>query len=156
MVGGIGDARRRWIHRRRPIAEPPNRRTAKSPTPLSRSAAALLLALATACHSPPANPAAGPPKGEIAIRVENRSLSDVVVYLLEAGVRSRLGVAYGGATSVFFVPWPRVEAAGALRLLADPIGGLTPVATEPLAVRAGSMVAWTIERVLSQSHAAVY
>lgn len=118
--------------------------------------ATLGILMVAGCHSPAADPRAGPPKGEVAVRVVNQSLSDVVIYLVEGGVRSRLGTAYGGATSVFFLPWGRVEAAGTVRLLGDPVGGPRAILTDPLGVRAGSMIVWTLTRVLSQSYAAVY
>jgi hypothetical protein len=123
---------------------------------LASAVAALGILGVAGCHRPAADPRAGPPKGEVAVRVVNQSLSDVVIYLVESGVRSRLGTAYGGATSVFFVAWQRVEGAGTVRLLGDPIGGPRAIVTDPLSVRAGSMVVWTLERVLPQSYTAVY
>ena len=120
----------------------------------------VLLSLATlssaGCNRPPPDPRTGPSRGEIAIRVVNRSVSDMVIELVEDGVRSRLGTAYGGGTGVFFVRWERVQGSGALRLLADPVGSTQVVVTDRLTVRAGSMVVWTIEPVLAQSSAAVY
>jgi len=116
----------------------------------------LAILSSTGCHHAPPNPAAGPPRGEIAIRVINRSVSDVVVELVEDGVRSRLGTAYGGMTGVFFVRWERVQGTGIVRLLGDPVGGSQIVVTDRLSVRPGSMVVWTIEPVLAQSSAAVY
>jgi hypothetical protein len=87
--------------------------------------------------------------------VVNHNFSDVVIYLDERGHRSRLGLAGGENTTVFFLPWQRV-ASGTLRLLGDPIGSSTLLHTELLSVRQGSMVVWTIESSLAQSNAAVY
>ena len=127
---------------------------------LRRLGCFVLLSLATVssagCNRPPPDPRVGPPRGEIAVRVVNRSVSDVVIELVEAGDRSRLGTAYGGMTSVFFVSWQRVHGSGTMRLLADPVGSSQVVVTDRLTVRPGSMVVWTIEPVLIQSSAAVY
>jgi hypothetical protein len=126
----------------------------------SRLGRFVLLSLATlslaGCNRPPPDPRVGAPRGEIAIRVANRSVSDLVIDLLEDGLRTRLGTAYGGMTAVFFVPWERVHGSGTLQLLADPVGSSQVVVTDRLSVRPGSMVVWTIEPVLAQSSAAVY
>jgi len=116
----------------------------------------VLLGMVACHHRPPPDSRAGPPRGEIAIRVINRSVSDVVIEMVDGGVPSRLGTAYGGATDVFFVPWERVQSSGSLRLLGDPVGSTQAIVTDRLSVRPGSMVVWTIEPVLTQSSAAVY
>lgn len=116
----------------------------------------LAILSSTGCHHAPPDPAAGPPRGEIAIRVINHSVSDVVIDLVEEGLRSRLGTAYGGSTGVFFVRWERVQGTGVVRLLGDPVGSSQTVVTDRLSVHPGSMVVWTIEAVLAQSSASVY
>jgi hypothetical protein len=114
-----------------------------------------LLLTATACHRPRPEIEADPTTGEVAIRIVNHNFSDVVIYLDERGHRSRLGLAGGENTTLFFLPWRRV-ASGSLRLLGDPVGGSTLLRTDVLSIRAGSLVVWTIESSLAQSNAAVY
>lgn len=120
----------------------------------------MLLSLATwssaGCHRSRVDPRVGPSRSEIAIRVVNRSVSDLVINLVQDGLRSRLGTSYGGMTNVFFLPWERLHGSGTMRLLGHPVGGSLDVVTEQLSVRPGSMVVWSIEPVLAQSSAAVY
>jgi hypothetical protein len=120
----------------------------------------VLLSLATwssaACHRPPPDPRVGPSRSEIAIRVVNRSVSDLVINLVQGGLRTRLGTSYGGMTNVFFLPWERLRGSGTMRLLGHPVGSSVEVVTDQLSVRPGSMVVWSIEPVLAQSSAAVY
>jgi hypothetical protein len=108
-----------------------------------------------ACHRPRPEVEADPTSGEVAIRVVNHNFSDVVIYLDERGHHSRLGLAGGENTTLFFLPWRRV-ATGSLRLIGDPVGSSTVLRTETLSVRQGSLVVWTIESSLVQSNAAVY
>jgi hypothetical protein len=113
------------------------------------------LVLVLACHRPRPEIEADPTAGEVAIRVVNHNFSDVVIYMDERGHRSRLGMAGGENTTLFFLPWRRV-AAGTLLLVGDIVGSSTLLHTETLSVRQGSMVVWTIESSLPQSNAAVY
>ncbi len=115
----------------------------------------LLLGVAACHHRASPEVEADPNSSEIAIRVVNHNFSDVVVYFDERGHRSRIGLAGGENTTVFFLPWRRV-ATGTLLLVADPIGASSLIRTEVLSVRPGALVVWTIESSLSQSNAAVY
>jgi hypothetical protein len=108
------------------------------------------------CHRPAADPRIDQPRGEVAIRVINHSVSDVVIELLENGVRSRLGTSYGGNTNVFLLSWERLRGSGTVRLLGDPVGSDAVITTDLLSVRPGAMVVWTIEPVLTQSSASVF
>ncbi len=117
----------------------------------------LMLAGVLACHRHPAPTVeADPGSGEIAVRVESHNFADVVIYLGLNGSRSRLGLAGGEKTTVFFIPWRRVATSGRLQLIGDPVGANDAVATDQLQVRPGSMVVWTLESPLSRSFAAVY
>ena len=120
----------------------------------------MLLSLATwssaGCHGSRVDPKVGPSRSEIAIRVVNRSVSDLVINLVQGGLRSRLGTSYGGMTNVFFLPWERLRGTGTMRLLGHPVGSSVELVTDQLTVRPGSLVVWQIEPVLAQSSAAVY
>jgi hypothetical protein len=107
-------------------------------------------------HAPPPETNGEMPTGEIAVQVVNHNFADMVIYLLDNGVRNRLGTAYAAGTGVFFIPWARVASNGTLRLIADLIGGTRSAVTDRLTVRPGSMVVWTIENVLAQSSVGVY
>ena len=120
----------------------------------------MLLALAAAvsagCHGSRVDPKVGPSQSEIAIRIVNRSVSDLAINLVQDGLRTRLGTSYGGMTNVFFLQYSRLRGTGTLLLLGHPVGSSVEVVTPRLAVRPGSLVVWQIEPVLSQSSAAVY
>ena len=120
----------------------------------------MLLALATSvsagCHGSRVDPKVGPSQSEIAIRIVNRSVSDLAINLVQDGLRSRLGTSYGGMTNVFFLPYNRLRGTGTLLLLGHPVGSSVEIVTPRLTVRPGSMVVWQIEPVLAHSSAAVY
>ena len=91
-------------------------------------AAALLLA--AGCTSSGANPQAGQ-RAEAFVRVENRSMLDMTIYVIRSSERRRLGLVNALSTQVLRIPSVLVEGAAVLRFQADPIGGSrTPVSQE--------------------------
>lgn len=90
-----------------------------------------------------------------AVHVENRTWSDLTIYLLRSSSRIRLGFVTSMDTVTFTLrdEWVR---GGPLRLVADPIGDLAEFASEPLSLRPGDWVEWRVENVRSQSGVGVW
>lgn len=89
------------------------------------------------------------------VHVENRTWSDLTIYLLRSSSRIRLGFVTSMDTVTFTLrdEWVR---GGPLRLIADPIGDLAEFASEPLSLRPGDWVEWRVENVRSQSGVGVW
>ncbi|MGQ0712715.1 MAG: hypothetical protein ACT4PJ_03165 [Gemmatimonadaceae bacterium] len=91
---------------------------------------AAALVVAAACSSSGTN-AAARQRAEAFVRVENRSMLDMTIYVIRSSERRRLGLVNAMSTQVFPIPSVLVEGAGLLRFQADPIGGSrTPVSQE--------------------------
>lgn len=98
----------------------------------------LLFLLLTACGG--TRNAGRPAEERTTVRVENRSWSDVTVYVLRSSQRIRLGTVSGTTTRVLTIPETLIFGTTPLRFLADPIGsGQTPISQE-IAVRPGDEV----------------
>jgi hypothetical protein len=112
--------------------------------PHSRAAVALaagLLALlaGVGCRST----GGGTPPGqrsEAFVRVENRSMLDMTVYVVRGGERRRLGLVNALSTQTLPIPGVLIDGAGVLRFLADPIGASRTPVSEEIVVRHGDVV----------------
>jgi hypothetical protein len=77
---------------------------------------------------------------ETFVRVDNRSMLDMTVYVLRGTERRRLGLVNALSTQTLEIPRVLVQGSGVLRFLADPIGsGRTPT-SEEISVRPGDVV----------------
>jgi hypothetical protein len=74
------------------------------------------------------------------VRVDNRSMLDMTVYVLRGGERRRLGLVNALSTQMLSIPRTLIEGAGVLRFLADPIGGTRTPVSEEIVVRHGDVV----------------
>lgn len=81
---------------------------------------------------------------ETTVRVDNRNLLDMTIYVLENSQRIRLGTVTSLSTSVFKIPNDLVPAITTLRFLADPIGGMEAPISEEITVAPGEQVTLTI------------
>jgi hypothetical protein len=90
------------------------------------------------------------------IRVVNKNLIDMEVYLTQDGTRSLLGLVTAGSTSTFPVPSDMIGAAGDLRLIADPVGSVLDFSSEWFQVDPGQVVEWTIRARPASSSLVVY
>jgi hypothetical protein len=78
---------------------------------------------------------------ETAVRVDNRSGSAVVVYLVHGGQRVRLGLVTASSTQVLGVPRQVMSGTSQqLRFIADPVGGSATEVSESLMVHPGDEV----------------
>ena len=100
---------------------------------------AALLAMA-GCRSPGGAPAPAGQRSEAFVRVENRSMLDMTIYVLRGGERRRLGLVNALSTQVLAIPSVLIDGSGVLRFLADPIGGNRTPVSEEIFVRDGDVV----------------
>ena len=97
------------------------------------------LLLATGCKSSGAK-APAPERPEAFLRVENRSMLDMTVYVVRSAERRRLGLVNALSTQTFRIPSVLISGAGVLRFLADPIGGRRTPVSQEIMVRSGDVV----------------
>ena len=79
-------------------------------------------------------------RSEAFVRVENRSMLDMTIYVLRGGERRRLGLVNALSTQVLPIPSVLIDGSGVLRFLADPIGGSRTPVSEEIFVRDGDVV----------------
>ena len=89
-------------------------------------------------------PAQPETQSEAVLEVENRGFADMVIYAVSGSQRIRLGLATGNSTKSFTLPRTLIRSAGALRFLADPIGGTRTPISEEMVVQPGDVVTLTI------------
>jgi hypothetical protein len=104
-----------------------------------------LLGLSTACGASRTTVASGPEplSSEIPVQIDNQNYSDMNIYVVRNGQRLLLGLA-GGLTKTTLTIRNAVRGDGRVRLLAEPIGGVRPIATPTLVVPQGQSIFWTI------------
>jgi len=117
-----------------------------------------LFMLAAACGGTSGPPVDLPAEqdSDVSVQVISHSFTDANVYMFVGPSRHRLGTAVGKRTTVFTVPWRAVSTASQIRLWAEPIGEHVAVTSDPLQVRPGNMVVWTLEVQLGASNANVF
>jgi hypothetical protein len=79
-------------------------------------------------------------RAEAFVRVDNRSMLDMTVYVVRSGERRRLGLVNALSTQTLPIPSVLIEASGVLRFLADPIGASRTPVSEEIVVRHGDVV----------------
>jgi hypothetical protein len=77
---------------------------------------------------------------EAFVRVDNRSMLDMTVYVVRSGERRRLGLVNALSTQTLPIPSVLIDASGVLRFLADPIGASRTPVSEEIVVRHGDVV----------------
>ncbi len=108
-------------------------------TPLTLTAALLALLTTAGCKSTGSS-APAPPRSEAFVRVENRSMLDMTIYVVRGGERRRLGLVNALTTQMLSIPSVLVNGSGVLRFQADPIGGSRTPISEEIFVRNGDVV----------------
>jgi len=102
--------------------------------------AAGLIALFAAGCRPTTAGAPSPQRSETFVRVDNRSMLDMTVYVIRSGERRRLGLVNALSTQTLRIPVSLVDGSGVLRFLADPIGASQTPVSEEIVVRHGDVV----------------
>jgi hypothetical protein len=114
-------------------------RHAHSRAALALAAGLIALLAAASCRSTGGGAPAGQ-RSEAFVRVENRSMLDMTVYVVRGSERRRLGLVNALSTQVLPIPGVLVDGAGVLRFLADPIGANRTPVSEEIVVRHGDVV----------------
>ena len=78
------------------------------------------------------------------VEVQNQGFSDMVIYAVNGGQRTRLGQVTGHSTRTFTIPRNLVRGATPIRFLADPIGGNRTPVSEEMTVQPDEVVTLTI------------
>ncbi|HEY0019959.1 MAG TPA: hypothetical protein VGC13_26905 [Longimicrobium sp.] len=117
--------------------------------------ALVLAALGTAGCGGGGTPSLGKPGPPVSVHVANDHFSDVTVYVVQSGMRWRLGMVTGLSRQRFTLPRVAHDA-GDLRLLADPVGGAYGYLSPAVRVHAGETVDLRLHAELSMSSVSVW
>lgn len=104
------------------------------------AAATIVLLAAAGCRSSSPNRRAIPQRPEAFVRVENRSMLDMTIYVVRGAERRRLGLVNALTTQLLTIPSVLINGSGVLRFQADPIGGSRAPVSEEIFVRDGDVV----------------
>ena len=125
--------------------------------------AAVLAAMCACAHrGRPAEqpaPAAGADSTVVAesgatLEVENNSTLDVRVFVLRAGMQTRLGTVTGLSTAQFELKPNMIDRE--IRLYASPVGASIRTVTDMLIVRPGQLVSWKLDDKLRSYRIGIY
>lgn len=116
---------------------------------------ALVLALGAAACARPEKPSLGKPPPAAVVRVANNNFADITVYVVQSGMRWRLGTVTGLSRQAFRMPRLAYDA-GDLYLLADPVGGSRSYLSPPVRVQGGEAVDLQLHATLSMSSVSVW
>lgn len=107
---------------------------------MTRAILALALTVLAACSSGRQSRPGTSADERTTLQVDNRSFTDMTVYMVNGGQRIRLGLAVGKTVTSLTIP-PRVLGASReLQFLADPVGSNRTAVSDRLYVRAGDTV----------------
>jgi hypothetical protein len=93
---------------------------------------------------------------KVTLSVNNRHYLDVVIYVLNGGASSRVGVVTGLSSREFALPAHIAGQGDKIELLGDPIGSTEAARTESLVLRRGAHIQWTLDPDLSRSSVTIY
>lgn len=115
-------------------------RRAQFSTPLALAGGLVALLTLAGCKSTSGAGASAGARAEAFVRVENRSMLDMTVYVVRGGERRRLGLVNALSTQVLSIPSVLINGSGVLRFQADPIGADRTPVSEEIFVRDGDVV----------------
>lgn len=98
----------------------------------------------------------GKPAPPTLVVVANRNFLDMNLYVVQSGMRVRLGTVTGLSTQRFRLPREVARHTGDLRLFADAIGGPQSYLSPPVSVRPGQSLELTLGASLNLSSLAVW
>ena len=99
-----------------------------------------LVVVLAGCRSTAGRGAPSGQRSEAFVRVENRSMLDMTIYVLRGGERRRIGLVNALSTQVLPIPSVLIDGSGVLRFLADPIGSSRTPVSEEIFIRDGDVV----------------
>lgn len=118
---------------------------------------ALAVALgAGACGGRQEKPTVGKPQPPAVVRVANNNFSDVTIYVVQSGMRLRLGTVTGLSEEQFTLPRRFATYTMEMHLLADPVGGSRAYMSPAVRVRGGEEVDLRLHAILSMSSVSVW
>ncbi len=117
---------------------------------------ALAVALGTGACGGQQKPSLGKPQPPAVLRVANDNFADVTIYVVQSGMRLRLGTVSGLSEQQFKLPRTVAAYAMDLYLLADPVGGSRVYMSPAVRVRAGEEVDLRLHPTLSMSSVSVW
>lgn len=122
-----------------------------------------LMVLSLGCGTGRASPSEPAPRSgpeqtkeaqrETRVQIDNQNFNDMNIYLIDSGTRVFLGSVDGLSKGSLSIPRGANPSSFQVRLLADPIGGSSPITTPSLLVGPGQNVYWTIGSSPSSSFA---
>lgn len=94
---------------------------------------------------------------ESTLQVVNHHWSDVDIYLVHDGQRTRVGSVTASADANFVLSKTMTSGGGTLQLLAHGVGSNSNISSETIAARPGGMqLTWTLENNLTRATLAFY
>ncbi|WP_420126089.1 hypothetical protein [Longimicrobium sp.] len=115
---------------------------------------AVLPAMLLGACSGPGKPSLGKPVQPAVVNVANNGFADVTVYVLQSGMRWRLGTVTGLSRGRF--PLRFSHDVGDVYLLADPVGGARGYLSPAVRVQPGTAVDLRLHTTLSMSSVSVW
>lgn len=85
------------------------------------------------------------------LEVHNRNWQDMHIYVLAGGQRWSLGMVTSQSERTFDVPDGVFGSAGDIIFLADPVGSVIALHSDPVLLEPGDRVQWTLQNRLSHS-----
>lgn len=87
----------------------------------------------------------------VTLEVENRSWATMHVYVVSGGQWESLGQVTSQTTESYELSSSMVATSDEIRLAADPVGSTRAYLSDPVLVRPGDRVSWTLQNNLSMS-----
>jgi len=93
---------------------------------------------------------------QLVLEVENHNWSDIIIYVVHDGRRTRLTSVTATRNSSLIIPANLVGQVGNLQLVARRVGAYDRYVSQQISVRTGSTIVLTLESDLSRSSVAVW
>lgn len=95
--------------------------------------------------------------GTVTLEVDNRHDLDATIFVIaEGGQAQRVGLATMSRSTLLHFPARLVDPARGIRLRAEAVGSPERLTSEPVIVRSGQRIVWTLERRFQTSSTAVW
>lgn len=92
----------------------------------------------------------------VVLEVENHNWSDVIIFVVHDGRRSRLNSVTATKHSSLIIPPNMIGQVGNLQLIARRVGANDRYVSQPISIRTGSTIVLTLESDLKRSSVAVW
>lgn len=97
------------------------------------------------------------PRGTVVLEVDNRHNLDAAIFVIAGGGQAqRVGLATMSRSTLLHFPARLIDPARGIRLRAEAVGSPEQLTSDPVFVRSGQRIVWTIERHFQASSAAVW